>query len=149
MAVTVPQPEVAATYYSCAAQIDQQNRCRQEYLRLEQKFVTHDWSQRVNLSLLGMCLVDTWISHTGARGPAATLKQAAFHQELAIGLIDNSLDTTGHRPRGEPSAAVAAAAADQPPAVYGVSTHFAPTTKRRRSTGSGPSSHLAQRDCRV
>jgi len=66
VAVTVPQPEVAEMYYSCAAKVDQHNRCRQDDLRLEQKFGTHDWSLRVNLSLLGMCLVDAWLLHTGA-----------------------------------------------------------------------------------
>ena len=146
VAVTVPQPEVAEIYYSCAAKIDQHNRCRQDDLRLEHKFGTHDWYLRVNLSLLGMCFVDAWLLHTGARGTAATLKQATFYEELATGLIDNTFDIVGPSSRGEPAAA---AAADQPPTVYGVGTHLAPKTKRRKSTTDGPSSHLAQRDCRV
>jgi len=146
VAVTVPQPEVAEIYYSCAAKIDQHNRCRQDDLRLEHKFGTHDWSLRVNLSLLGMCFVDAWLLHTGARGPAATLKQATFYEELATGLIDNTFDIVGPRSRGEPAVA---AAADQPPTVYGVGTHLAPTTKRRKFTTDGPSSHQSQRDCRV
>ena len=69
VAVTVSQPEVAEIYYSCAGRIDQHKRCRQDDLCLEHNFGTHDWSQRVNLSLLRVCLVDAWLLHTGARGP--------------------------------------------------------------------------------
>jgi len=80
------------------------------------------------------------------------MKQATLYEELATGLIDNTFDTTGSRPRGGPAAVGAAAGsgfADQHPAVYGWGTHLTPTTKRRLSATEGPSSHLAQRDCRV
>jgi len=152
VAVTVSQPEVAEIYYTCAGRIDQHKRCRQDDLCLEHKIGTHDWSQRVNLSLLRVCLVDAWLLHTGARGPSATMKQATFYEELATGLIDNTFDTAGCRPRGGPAAGGAAAgsgSADQHPAVYGWGTHLTPTTKRRLSTTQRPLSHLAQRDCRV
>ena len=43
VALTVPQPVVAETYYGCCAQIDRHNRCRQDDLRLENKLFTHDW----------------------------------------------------------------------------------------------------------
>ena len=69
--LTVPQPHVAETYYTCCSQIDRHNRCRQDDLRLEHKLVTHDWSMRVNLSLLGMCEVDAWMLYSGARGGTA------------------------------------------------------------------------------
>jgi len=67
VALAVPQPLVAETYYGCCAQIDRHNRCRQDDLRLEHKLVTHDWSMRVNLSFLGMCVVDAWLLYSGAR----------------------------------------------------------------------------------
>ena len=51
--VTIPQPQVCETYYSCCGKIDQHNRDRQDTLGLEIKIKTHDWSQRVNLSNLG------------------------------------------------------------------------------------------------
>lgn len=59
--LTVPQPKTVELYYSCCAHIDRHNRCRQDDLRLEQKLGTHDWSLRVNLSVLGMCIVDSWL----------------------------------------------------------------------------------------
>jgi len=152
VAVTVPQPEGAEIYYTCAAKIDQHNRCRQDDLRLEHKIGTHDWSQRVNISFMGMCIVDAWFLHTGARGPSATLKQATFYEELATGLIDNMFDASSYRLRGEPAAAARAAAAsttDGGSVAYGVGTHLTPTTKRRKSSAAEPSLHLAQRDFRV
>lgn len=97
-----------------------------------------------------MCTVDSWFLHTGARGPAATLKQAMFHEQLATKLIDNTFDSTEHWLRTEPATAAAPASATTPPRdVYGVGTHLAPTIKRRKSTTGGPSLQLAQRDCRV
>ena len=152
MAMTVSQPEVEEIYYTCAGRIDQHKRCRQDDLCLEHKIGIHDWSQSVNLSLLRVCLVDAWLLHTGARGLSATMKQATFYEELATGLIDNTFDTAGYRPRGGPAAGGAAAgsgSADQHPEVYGWGTHLTPTTKRRLSTTEGPSSHLAQRDWEV
>jgi len=143
VAVSVPQPEVAEIYYGCCAQIDRHNRCRQDDLRLEHKLGTHDWSQRVNISLLGVCIVDAWLLHSGARGPAS-LKQAAFYEDLASGLIDNTFDSTGARPR--------AATGDTnptPPLGYGVGVHLTPTTKRRHPSAGGAGVFLAQRRCCV
>jgi len=159
--VSVPQPVVAETYYACCAQIDRHNRCRQDDVRLEHKLGTHDWAQSVNISLLGVCIVDAWLLHSGARGPAC-LKQAAFYENLASGLIDNTIDTVGWRPLGprSTSAGMGAAAGAgplpsgvvgeaMPPPAYGVGVHLTPTTKRRRSPEGGISPFLAQQSCRV
>jgi len=89
VAVSEPQPEVAEIYYGYCAQIDRHNRCRQDDLRLEHKLGTRDRSQRVNLFLLGICIADSWLLHAGARSPFS-LKQAAFYEDLASGLIDNT-----------------------------------------------------------
>jgi len=94
VAVSVPQPERAEMYYGCCAQIDMLNRCGQDDLKLEHKLRTHEWSQRVNISLLGVCIVDAWLLHSGARG-AAALKQSKFYENLAGDLIDNSFDSVG------------------------------------------------------
>ena len=132
VAVSVTQPEVAEIYYSCCAQIDRHNRCRQDDLRLERRLGTHDWSQRGNLSFLGVCIVDAWMLHSGARGPAASLEQATFYEDLASGLIDNTFDSTGWRPR----TAQAATEATVAPA-YGVGVHLTPSTKRRAPPSGG------------
>ena len=143
LVLTVPQPLVMKTYYQCCAQIDRHNRCRQDDLRLEHKLVTHDWSMRVNLSLLGMCVVDAWLLYAGARGPAAALTQNQFYEDLAAQLIDNTYESVGLRQRGVPGAV---AGSDGAPVVcFGVGVHLTPTLKRRK----GDSDHRTQRDCRV
>lgn len=58
VALTVEQPQCIEMYYSACAGIDQQNRCRQDDPRLERTHVTHDWSMRVEVSLLSMCIVE-------------------------------------------------------------------------------------------
>jgi hypothetical protein len=55
----IKQPLIAELYYDCCAMIDRHNRCRQDDLMLERKFVTMDWSVRVGHSLLGMIIVDS------------------------------------------------------------------------------------------
>ncbi len=37
-------------------------------LILKRKLVTHDWLFRVSMSLLGICIVDSWLLFTGAEG---------------------------------------------------------------------------------
>jgi len=96
--VWVLQPEVAGIYYRCCAQIDRDNRCRQDDLRLEHKLGTHDWSKRTNISFLGVCIVDASLLHSESRG-RVSLKQAAFYEDTAFGLIDKTFDSTGARPR--------------------------------------------------
>jgi hypothetical protein len=51
---SIPQLQAAEVYYTSCRQIDRHNRCRQDDLMLDRKYVTHDWSMRVNMSLLGM-----------------------------------------------------------------------------------------------
>lgn len=139
--LTVRLPQVAETYYACCSQIDRHNRCRQDDLCLERKLVTHDWAMRVCLTLLGVYIVDAWLMHRGARGPAACLLQSHFYEQLATELMDNTFDTSGTRERSVRESA----RADAPSPDYGVGAHLTPTVKRRRS-----SAHLlAQRTCRV
>jgi len=76
--LTVRQPQVAEADYKSCAQIDRQNRWRQDDLRLEHKYGNHHWSTRVNISILGMCVVDSWMLHCEARGPVGCETQAHF-----------------------------------------------------------------------
>jgi hypothetical protein len=55
----VPQPQAAEIYYDTCGRVDQSNRHRQATLKLERKFKVHNWSDRVNHSILGMAIVDT------------------------------------------------------------------------------------------
>lgn len=126
--MSVNKPQVAQDYSSCCAQAGRHNRYRQADLQLEHKLDTHDWSMRVNLSLLGMCVVESWMLYSGARGATATLSQRQFYEDLAAQLIANSCDTTGLRARGASKSPVDA---ERAPLRYGVGVHLTPTLKRR------------------
>ena len=77
----IPQPKAAEVYYNSCAAIDQHNRCRQDDLILETKFVTHNWSRRVNISLLAMCIVDSWFDFQGSRGGTmCDIRQREFYE---------------------------------------------------------------------
>lgn len=147
--LTVKLPRVAQEYYECCAAIDRHNRCRQDDLRLEHKLVTHDWSKRVGMSLLGMCAVDAWMLYTGARGATASLTQKQFYEDLAAQLIGNTFDAVGIRARRSTTGSASTASGDMAvSARYGLGIHLEPTLKRR-----GPSAadgdQRAQRGCRV
>jgi len=144
--LTVAQPQVVETYDQCSAQIDRHNRCRQDDLQLEHKLIRHDWLMRVNLSLLGMCVVDTWMLYSGAHGTAAELTQNQFYEDLAAEQIDNTFNTVGLRARGAP--AVDSADRGVPPLRFGVGIHLTPTLKRRTGESTHDGDQRAQRTCR-
>jgi hypothetical protein len=52
--LVVPQPQAAEVYYTACAQIDRHKRSGQADLDLEEKVGSHDWSFRVNCTVLGM-----------------------------------------------------------------------------------------------
>ena len=60
MELVIPQPIAVETYYAVCSKVDQLNRDRQSTLSIERKFKTLDWSMRVNLTILSMCIVDAW-----------------------------------------------------------------------------------------
>jgi hypothetical protein len=149
--LTIPQPEAAELYYFVAASIDQHNRSRQDNLQLERKLGTHDWSLRVNLSILGMHIVDTWHAWKGLSLCEDGELENVFYLYLAEELIDNEFDTfTGTRLRcrrqGDHSVSASPDAVDHDGSPKsGVGIYLTPTKKRRKSTGD----QLAQLHCRV
>ena len=101
--LVVPQPVAAEVYYDACGKIDQHNRDRQATLGLERKFRTHDWSMRVNMSILSMCLVDSWriwmrINNIN-EGDTAIETQKQFYGYLSAELIDNNYDRVGGQVR--------------------------------------------------
>jgi len=144
--LTVPQPQVVQTFFTCCSQIDLHNRYRQDDLRLEHKLVTDDWSMRVHLSLLGMCVVDAWMLYSGESEGTATLKQSEFYDDLAEQLIDNTFDAAGNRALGDPGRA--ASAEEERAPRFGTGIHVTPTLKRRHGVSSNEGDHRAQRACR-
>ena len=96
--LTIPQTACSDIYFAACGKIDQHNRDRQSTLCMERKFKTHDWSMRVNMSIVAMCIVDTWrvwalLNKTDENSPIESQKQ--FYGHLAAELIDNTYDQVG------------------------------------------------------
>jgi hypothetical protein len=89
----IPQPEAVELHYAACGMIDWHNRCQQDDQQLEKKLGTLDWSMRVNRSLLGMCIVDTWYAYSQCTSTRE--KQKIFYSFLAEELIDNNYDSVG------------------------------------------------------
>lgn len=97
--IVVPQPKAAELYYTTCGMVDRHNRHRQDTLVIERKVGTLDWSMRVNLSIFGMLVVDTWLAYsqcTGRNGGTGKdKKQKDFYTYLAEELVDNQYDIVG------------------------------------------------------
>jgi len=144
--LTVAQPQVVETYYPCRAQIDRHNQCLQDDIQLEHKLIANEWSMRVKLSPLGICVVDAWVLYSGAHGTAAELTQNQFYEDRAAELIDKTFNTAGLRVRGAP--AVDSADRGVPPLSFGVGIHLNPTLKRRTGESAHDGDQRAQRTFR-
>jgi hypothetical protein len=89
----VAVPVAAETYYKGCAKIDQHNRRRQDDLQLERKVQTNDWAKRVNMSILGMVVVDAYNLCRGCTGGQFPFsEQKWFYEKLAQELIENDND---------------------------------------------------------
>jgi Transposase IS4 len=80
-------PQVAALYYSACGKIDWHNQCRQSGLELEKKIQTKSWHKRVNLSIFGMIVVDSYLLHRECTG--GCYSQHVFYQLLIKDLLEN------------------------------------------------------------
>ena len=127
--------------------VDQQNRDRQANLKLEKKLQTHDWSQRVNLSIFGIIVVDTWRMYSRLTFPLDAQqdngeKQNLFYSHLATELIDNNLDKINRTRKSLKNASIesgvdSVAICNRTGAPRcGASAHLTPT-KRFRVTNEG------------
>jgi hypothetical protein len=140
MALTEPQPKAAEINYSPCAMIDRHNRCRQDDLMLEKKLGTMDWSMRVNMSILGMIIVDTWLAFDGCTRAELNgrVKQTKFYELLTKELIDNSFDQVRTRDRraNEPNN-------DDPHQLLLSPIHVTPTKRKRHNKATGLETALA------
>ena len=89
--LTVPQPKAAEIYYDACAMIHRHNRHWQNTLALEVKLGTHNWGMRVNLSIFGMIVVDTWLAYSQCTGNTKE-NQKYLYTALSEELIDNTYD---------------------------------------------------------
>jgi hypothetical protein len=145
--LTIPEPEACVIYYDTCAAIDRHNRCRQDDLMLERKMKTHDWSNRVTMSVLGMCIVVTWYAYSQCKDTTETQKE--LYSALAVELIDNSYDTVGSGRCGrqaEPADRLDARAellTNNGLPRCSIGAHCS-TTKKKRKRGGVPTKQLQQ-----
>jgi hypothetical protein len=126
--LTIPQPIACEIYYDTCAQIDRHNRMRQDDLMLERKLGTMDWSLRVNLSIFGMCVVDSWLMYS--KCTETEEKQREFYEMLAEEMIDNTHDQVrGRRSENTGDGGIIAADGHM---RSGISAHLTPTKRKRR-----------------
>ena len=150
--ITIPQPQAAEVYYKVCGKIDNHNRDRQATLGLERKLKTHDWSKRVNLTILSMCMVDAWkvwslMTVNELNNPIETQKE--FYAHLAAELIDNNYDGINRRNQSGESTSEAATIirdANTGEIRRGVGIHLA-KAKRRRITNGICTKHVYQGRC--
>lgn len=71
--------------------MDAHNRHRHDSLHLEKKIETKDWSKRVNLSILGMIIVDSFLIYKQLG--ISNEKASEFYKKLVEELIDNEYDS--------------------------------------------------------
>ncbi len=125
--------------------IHRHNRHRQDLLGIDNKLVTQSWSMRVNLTILSMIVVDTWLAYSqcrGDQGQQQVERQKTFYTLLAEELINNRLDSTNIGltqmmldRMGDPRA--------------GVSAHLTPTKRRKRTVNGDILPFSLQGRCRV
>jgi len=152
--LVVPQPKAAEIYYETCAMIDRHNRHRQDTLGIENKLVTQSWSMRVNLTILSMIVVDTWLAYSQCRSEAGRQlmeRQKTFYTLLAEELIDNRLDSLNVRlrpstPRAELTQMIFDRMGDP---RAGVSAHLTPTKRRKRTVNGDILPYSLQGRCRI
>lgn len=110
-------------------------------MQFERKIRVRDLDKRVNMGILGFCIVDAWKLYKAGMGFQIGLSQAHFYEKLAEELIDNSFDQLARRssPPEEPV---------EISPFSGRGTLLTPT-KRRRSVNGELAGHTAQGRCRV
>ena len=83
----INQPKAAEMYYHTCVKINHHNRRCHDTLRLEREVDNNDWSKRVNQSILGMILVNTFLCYNQLVDESE--KEGDFYLRLAKELIDN------------------------------------------------------------
>ena len=108
---------------------------------MERQIRVRYWDKRINMGILGFCIVDTWKLYKAGMGFQNGLSQAHFYEKWTEELIDNSFDQPARRssPPEEP---------EEVSPSSGRRTHLTPT-KRRPSMNGELTFHTVQGRCRV
>ena len=118
------------------------------------------WWMRVGVLLLGVVIVDTWLSTSQCMDGIMDLDtQAQFYTYLAEEMIDNTIDTRARRGRdqqdkGSSPLGVANAVAGPPrnedgSPRSGVGIHLTPTKRKRKDKNGQQRNQVLQGNCRV
>ena len=59
----MPQPKAYEVYYKTCSEVDNHNSYRQISLMIEKKFGTKDWATQINMPLVAIYIVDTWLAY--------------------------------------------------------------------------------------
>ena len=93
--LTIQQPKVTEIYYSTCGKINQHNRRRADTLMIDKKIETKQWDKRINLSILGMIFVDSFLVYKQLIDVNAN--EGDFYALLAEEMIDNNYDSMNLR----------------------------------------------------
>ena len=113
--------------------IDRHIRCRQQDLNMDKKFRVKRWSTRVNISILSLCIVDSWLLFKSRYGTARTIGPWIYYCKLADSLIDNFKEGSGAS--GESCAIEHESARSCKRPLYGNCPQFTPAKRRRKKEG--------------
>ena len=83
-------PKVISDYHSSASKIDLHNRFCHQHLRLTSTWKTQHFDVRVNLSVLSMVIINSFLAYYDATLDA--IQQHKLYMQLAEELIDNNWD---------------------------------------------------------
>lgn len=139
--ISIKQPQCSKRYYDRCGMIDRHNRTRQDDLRLERKYQTHDWSKRVNLSILGMVVVDAYLARKACVGVSESPHE--FFSKLAEQMIDHGRVTRAQRQvlqEAEATIQAGGSARKRPasaPISSGIGPHLTPNKKKRSPDKDG------------
>lgn len=158
MHLSVEQPEASKQYYEYCAKIDQHNRIRQDDLKIERKYGTHDWSKRVNLAIFGMIAVDAYLMHKHCTGISESPHE--FFSRLSEELIDYGRINRARRKvlqdaEADYAAEVAGRAVARDDCPSGIGIRLTPNKKKRGSPNSSSEEaqqlkdHREQRRCGI
>lgn len=97
---------------------------------------------RVNMSILGMCIVDTWMLYKGINEGSNYVKQTIFYSVPSQPLTNNSYEYRGRRERQWVAEESVAFSNGKP--TSGIDAHLRP--KKERKTPKGKKTKFAVQD---
>jgi hypothetical protein len=92
----VPRPSVISTYFKHSNIVDVTNQQRQQELKLEKCWITHDGMFRIITTLIGTTAVDAWWAyqhHTRENHRHNNIKLLDFCDYMAYDMLHNDLPT--------------------------------------------------------